>query len=304
MAGPLDEENPGGEGSSGQTPLSPADAAQLMILCKRALALHDEGEPLSLADKGKGRDALRDSDESALRALTAGFSFTSPMVPPVPRHAPLESAAPGKPPSLLFLFPEVEQALLLAVIDHQLAAKDLYKLDSQFRDKSDGPGDSTNEATTREYKTLNSLLVPLFKYFQILAAHTGQIEHVLKFFTYSEHLLRFHADYEWPAILAYHSAYFNKRRRDMSQQNFRSWGSNDTDLFFEHLIARRRVPKAAVGSAGSKKASAGAAKTVCNNFNLGKCASPCQFNRQHVCSTCASTAHAANACKGKGTSSA
>ncbi|KZP14064.1 hypothetical protein FIBSPDRAFT_708092, partial [Athelia psychrophila] len=145
--------------------------------------------------------------------------------------------------SLVSKFPEVEAATISAVILHDLRANELYKLDSRYRDKSEKQILSFNgtslevasgDPATKEYKTLNSIIVPLSVYFAILLAHAGnsvsaQLASTLgmHFFWYNAHLAKIASEYEWPAVLAYHMAYFNKRRREMADGIYDGWSSHN-----------------------------------------------------------------------------
>ncbi|KII90040.1 hypothetical protein PLICRDRAFT_174840, partial [Plicaturopsis crispa FD-325 SS-3] len=115
-----------------------------------------------------------------------------PPPPPLP-VPPLASAQPwvaplsahntvaGTSQTLLSLFPEVEAAVITAVIQHDLRGSDIYKLDSRYRDKTERQtlalnGTtlelSSNDSAAKDYKSLNSILIPLHTYFSILAAYS------------------------------------------------------------------------------------------------------------------------------------
>ena len=95
------------------------------------------------------------------------------------------------------------------------------------------------------YKTLDALLVPLNIYFSILCvhamAHLGQPPTLpVHFFRYSSHLVKVAAQYEWPAVLLYHFAFFARRSGEMLHGNYAGWDKIDVDLMEEVLVQHRK----------------------------------------------------------------
>lgn len=166
---------------------------------------------------------------------------------------PLSSnSTTGVSVSLLSSFPEVEAATLTAVIQHELRGSEIYKLDSRYRDKvyqktlnfnGTNLELTTNDSAAKDYKSLNSIMIPLSTYFSILILHshnTGQSHKIGNwFFSYNAHLLHLASEYEWSAVLAYHMSFFAKRRREMAQGDYSGWSRMDYDLHGEHLLDRR-----------------------------------------------------------------
>ncbi|THU89500.1 hypothetical protein K435DRAFT_556885, partial [Dendrothele bispora CBS 962.96] len=150
--------------------------------------------------------------------------------------------------SLLSSFPEIEAATITSIINHEFQASDLYKLDSRWRDKTERQVISltgntlelTNgDTASKEYKSLNSVAVPLSTYFSILMSHASAAGNVAKmgigFFKYNAHLVQIASEYEWPSVRAYHMAFFNKRRREMQEGDYGGWGRINLELRGEHL---------------------------------------------------------------------
>ncbi|KAJ3710537.1 hypothetical protein C8R42DRAFT_544841, partial [Lentinula raphanica] len=214
----------------------------------------------------------------------------------------------GASSSLLSLFPEVEVATITAIITHDFRASNLYKLDSRYRDKTERQvlslkGETleltTNDSSYREYKSLNAIAVPLSTYFSILVCHaeaSGKVSRIsLDFFKYNAHLIRISSEYEWPAVIAYHMAFFNKRRREMQEGDYSGWGKVDMELRGEHLYGSSRLvspPKSTKRNTPSPSN-----KDLCRKFDQGTCPSnPCPHGRPHLCSKCKKTDHGAHKC--------
>ncbi|KAJ3793251.1 hypothetical protein GGU11DRAFT_692146 [Lentinula aff. detonsa] len=160
------------------------------------------------------------------------------------------NTAAGASSSLLSLFPEVEAASITAIITHDFRASDLYKLDSRYRDKTERQilslkGETleltTNDSAYRDYKSLNAIAISLSTYFSILVSHaetSGKVSRIcMDFFKYNAHLIKIASEYEWSAVIAYHMAFFNKRRREMQEGDYSGWGKVDMELRSEHLYS-------------------------------------------------------------------
>ncbi|KAJ3767103.1 hypothetical protein FB446DRAFT_696740 [Lentinula raphanica] len=246
--------------------------------------------------------------------MTSGA--TPPVVPPAtnpnqPGYTPPLTGNPaaGTSSSLLSLFPEVEAATITAIITHDFRASDLYKLDSRYRDKSERQilslkGETleltTNDTAYREYKSLNAIVIPLSTYFSILLCHaeaSGKVSRIsMDFFKYNAHLIRIASEYEWSAVIAYHMAFFNKRRREMQEGDYSGWGKVDMELRGEHLYSAHRL---APSTKSSKRPSTPPSikSDPCRKFDLGTCPStPCPYGRPHICGKCKKTDHGAHKC--------
>ncbi|KAL0572164.1 hypothetical protein V5O48_009799 [Marasmius crinis-equi] len=179
-------------------------------------------------------DTLKSLISSTLDKKLKKFQPTQPQPPPasLPTQPPFvgplsNAAASGELPSqsLLSYFPEVEPATITSIINHEFRANDLYKLDSQYKDKTERQVLSlkgktlkltTNNSTFKDYKSLNAIATPLMVYFSIILMHAGATGQVtvmaLDFFHYTAHLTKIASEYEWTAMVAYHMAFFNKCR--------------------------------------------------------------------------------------------
>ncbi|CAK5284822.1 unnamed protein product [Mycena citricolor] len=109
----------------------------------------------------------------ALGTASFGTAPAHQFAPPLP---PLDSPA-GAHPSLRSLFPDVEPAVILAVLSHELKAQDLYKLDARVNEldatftlNASGVFER-NVAGHKQYATPATVIHPLHVYFSILAAH-------------------------------------------------------------------------------------------------------------------------------------
>ncbi|KAL0572189.1 hypothetical protein V5O48_009771 [Marasmius crinis-equi] len=240
-----------------------------------------------------------------------------PPTAPTPFVGPLTNpAAAGTLPSqsLLSRFPEVESATITAIINHEFRAYDLYKLDSRYRDKTERQvlslkGETleltTNDSAFKEYKSLSAVAVPLSTYFLIILTHAeaaGRVSTIaIDFFHYNAHLVKIASEYEWSAVVGYHMAFFNKRRREMQAGDYSGWGRVDLDLRGEYIYNAARLSTA---SKPSKKPSSTSLPSnrsePCRNFNTGKCSSsPCPYGRPHTCTTCGKSGHGAHDCPTK-----
>ncbi|PBK86734.1 hypothetical protein ARMGADRAFT_864100, partial [Armillaria gallica] len=150
--------------------------------------------------------------------------------------------------SLFSLFPKVKAATITSIIQHDLCALDIYKLDTWHRDKAEQKtlelNDtklelSNNDAALKKYKTLNSIIDPLSTYFSILIMHAQASRKsallAVQVLRYNAHLSRIASEYEWHAVVAYHMAFFTKRCREMIDGEYGSWGRIDLELHGEHL---------------------------------------------------------------------
>jgi hypothetical protein len=211
----------------------------------------------------------------------------SQFTPPI---APLNSPA-GASPSLRSLFPDVKSACVTAVITHDLEAADLYKLDIRVKDAE--PTYSLSAAGTfemnmskhRAYKSIGSILSPLHTYFAILSAHLpNQPAPTVYFYRYLTHLFNLSTEYEWAAVLEYHTLFFNRRRNDMLAGSYDGWGASDISLLSSYVYPHRKQISITPKGAGTKKQPSSSSEP-CRNFNAGKCESPCAWKRPHICSS-------------------
>ncbi|KAJ7736154.1 hypothetical protein B0H16DRAFT_1234429, partial [Mycena metata] len=141
--------------------------------------------------------------------------------------------------SLSQLFPDIESTVINAVLNHQLRARDLYLLDPRTREVEPtyvfDPFTSTFRASTSrstEYSTLDTVTVPLHNYFAILLVHNAHIRGLPAYlFSYLTQLQTLATQYDWDAVLQYHTLFFNRRLRDMEEdRDFSGWSNHDTPL--------------------------------------------------------------------------
>ncbi|KAJ7452176.1 hypothetical protein B0H11DRAFT_1927593 [Mycena galericulata] len=138
---------------------------------------------------------------------------------------------------------------LAAVLNHTLRARDLYLLDARIREVEPvyvfNGLTSTFEPSTstfREYPTLDSVIFPLHNYFAILLAHHpnahGLPVHLLSYLTLLHSLA---ADYDWDAVLGYHTLFFNRRVREMEADgDYSAWSGPDVSLLCTHVYPHRK----------------------------------------------------------------
>ncbi|KAF9553330.1 hypothetical protein CPC08DRAFT_613210, partial [Agrocybe pediades] len=143
--------------------------------------------------------------------------------------------------SLRSLFPQIEAAHITAITMHQFLPGDLYKLDSKYRGKeipysfnATTMQFETSNRAARDYKTVDSLFIPLLVYINILTAHLlGQ--------SALPNAQAQGTQYEWPAVLEYVMAFLAHRRLEMLDDgDYSKWGTLDADLKAEHLIGHRK----------------------------------------------------------------
>ncbi|KAG6867237.1 hypothetical protein C0993_005336, partial [Termitomyces sp. T159_Od127] len=215
-------------------------------------------------------------------------------VPPIPGVG-LNGASSAAFLSLRTHFPDVDSAVIVAIISHEFKAMDLHKLDPTNcdRDVAYTFNGSTNQfevsnRAAKEYKTPFSIIIPLQMYFDILAFHVNNASATSLFFCYTTHLVKLIAEYEWTAMYDYHTVFFNCRRAEMAAGDFSQWGKWDNDLLSEHVYAYQK-------SAPSKPAKAKAVSNpneACRKYNDGCCTTtPCSWGWPHTCTTCGKTDH-------------
>jgi hypothetical protein len=246
------------------------------------------------------QNAARDAAAANAAALPPVVTAPPPPPPPVAGAgtmnpgqfvapiAPLGSPA-GASLSLRSLFPDIKPACITAVITHELEASDLYKLDVRVKDSNATYSFSASGALEmdmskhKSYKNFNSIALPLHTYFAILTAHLpSRTAATVYFYRYLSHLTTLVTEYEWPAVLEYHTLFFNRRRNDMLTGSYEGWATSDIGLLSSYVYPHRKVPN--VTSKSSKKATSPATEP-CRKFNAGTCSSPCAWKRPHICSS-------------------
>ncbi|KAJ6612440.1 hypothetical protein B0H10DRAFT_1807589, partial [Mycena sp. CBHHK59/15] len=194
--------------------------------------------------------------------------------------------------SIHTLFPNIKSACIPSVIVHELKAADLYKLDTRVKDLEPSYSLSAtgtfemNVSRHKAYKNLNSVIFPLHNYFAILMAHLpARSASPVYFYRYLMALTTLATEYEWAAVLEYHTLFFNRRRRDMLVGSFDAWGTSDIGLLSSHVYPHRKAIPVVSKAAGKPRPAQLVSSDPCRNFNLGKCDTPCMWKRPHVCSS-------------------
>ncbi|KAG5717591.1 hypothetical protein E4T56_gene5241 [Termitomyces sp. T112] len=202
-----------------------------------------------------------------LTTISSMSNAAAPLhTPTAPQHAvpvsPPQTISPFVPPilgagtngassaslSLRTQFPDVDVAVITAIITHEFKAADLHKLDPTNRDKETAYTfkGSTNQfevshRAAKEYKTPFTVLIPLQTYFDILAFHVNNAAATGAFYRYTAHLLKLIAEYEWSAVYDYHAIFFNRRRAEIAAGDYSQWGRRNNDLLSEHVHGHRKV---------------------------------------------------------------
>ncbi|KAJ6560196.1 hypothetical protein B0H19DRAFT_1146769 [Mycena capillaripes] len=278
--GPSSNPTPNGHNGSGNS--SPTTFEQRLANVESQLQALTDALKIAAANPAPSAPAVVQAPPSLVVTTQAAPQFTPPT-------APLNSPA-GASPSLRVLFPDVEPACITAVITHELKASDLYKLDVQVTDSKPTYSLSAtgtfemNEPKHKPYKNPNSILSPLHVFFAILAVHLpARSAATVYFYRYLSHLATLATDFEWAAVVDYHTLFFNRRRRDMLAGSYDGWATPDVGLLSAYVFPRRkqtnraaRPPKNTTSTTGTEP---------CRNCNAEKCETPCAWERLHVCSS-------------------
>ncbi|KAG6883002.1 hypothetical protein C0993_008328 [Termitomyces sp. T159_Od127] len=201
------------------------------------------------------------------------------------------------PLSLRSHFPDVNAAVIVAIITHDFKAADLHKLDPANcnREVAYTFNCSMNQfkvspCTVHDYKNPFTVLVLLTTYFKILAFHVNDSTAMDAFWDYTAHLLKLMAEYEWSAVYVYHLVFFNRRRAEMASSNYSRWRDCENRLLTEHIYSHRKASPAKQSKGGVANCSN--PTEACRKFNDGKClVMPCPWDRLHTCSSCGKPNH-------------
>ena len=63
------------------------------------------------------------------------------------------------------------------------------------------------------------------------------------FFRYSSHLVKIATQYEWPAVLRYHLAFYARRCKEMRVGEYAGWGKVEVDLMEQFLVPHQKNVK-------------------------------------------------------------
>lgn len=293
-----------------------ADAAQIALLTEQLAEMRRTHEGILAARAAEEAAAAAPPESDAVRNLRQMLetlaqemkAYTAPSITGNNFIAPIPAANGTSHTSLRSQFPDIEAAHITSIINHEFRASDLYKLDSQYRDKeasfafngATGQFETSNKPA-KNYKDYNSLSIPLVAYFDILSYHVAPQRNVATFFfRFINHLQEIAHEYEWHAVLEYTVVFFNRRRMEMLENgDYSKWATADPALMTRHVFAHKKVTLKTSASKSASNGSSGGSRTqpasVCLNWNAGKCSgsAKCPGNRLHVCSTCGKAEHTA-----------
>jgi hypothetical protein len=222
--------------------------------------------------------------------------------------------------SLLRRFPLVpEKKHILEIIQFKFKPADLHKLIPRPSASNPERGNIAFDPVTqtmkhsplpavKHYPNLDTLLVALNEYFNILTAHLVHLksaEHVANFSIatrkYVTLLARWNGIYRWDAIVNYHLAFHETMIPMMQAGEFLGWELSDESLRLEFLAPFPRTSNSArdFPHGGSAQSSSGKRQgpppsnstEICTKWNEGRCGITCPNRRKHQCSACNSPSH-------------
>lgn len=199
--------------------------------------------------------------------------------------------------SLHACFPNIEVAVITAIITHKFKAANFHKLNLMNHDKEVAYtfNGATNQfkissRMAKEYKNTFSVIIPLQRYFNMLGFHLPKCNTVpFVFYEYTAHLIELITEYEWSAVFQYHSIFFNRCCLEMAMRDYSSWGLPAMDLLSKHIYA---YWKATPPKQFKPPCSPSNPMDTCCKFNNGRCTTnPCPWRCPHTCSTCSKANH-------------
>ncbi|KAJ7194647.1 hypothetical protein B0H12DRAFT_998182, partial [Mycena haematopus] len=145
--------------------------------------------------------------------------------------------------SLPALFPSVESKIILDIVSHAFLPLDLPRLLSPLAARQDyvAPPSSApaseHSLALKHFPSFHSLLRPLLKYFEVLAAFAASSGKPWEVFAitrslsdYVSHLTELHQQYKWSAVVIYHVEFHNARLWDMKAGDYSGWARPDHGL--------------------------------------------------------------------------
>ncbi|KAJ7849927.1 hypothetical protein B0H13DRAFT_2360945 [Mycena leptocephala] len=175
--------------------------------------------------------------------ITAEPLFPPPSMP----CAGATSEFGGK--SLPALFPSVESKIILDIVSHAFMPLDLPRLLSPLAARQDyvAPPSSApaseHSLALKHFPSFHSLLRPLLKYFEVLAAFAASSGKPWEVFAitrslsdYVSHLTELHQQYKWSAVVIYHVEFHNTRLWDMKAGDYSGWALPDYGKIFYRLV--------------------------------------------------------------------
>ncbi|KAJ3759021.1 hypothetical protein EV360DRAFT_26813, partial [Lentinula raphanica] len=135
------------------------------------------------------------------------------------------------------LFPNIEERHVLDITRHEFRPYSLHELDHRNRSRASDTINSVG-GTVRDYPTLDSVVVPLLTYFNILIAYArlggnpdAGCNLAMGVMSYVASLMEMAEEYQWAAVFDYHVEYMNVRRYEMKKGNYLGWGPVEGPLY-------------------------------------------------------------------------
>ncbi|KIJ37930.1 hypothetical protein M422DRAFT_259552 [Sphaerobolus stellatus SS14] len=152
--------------------------------------------------------------------------------------------------SIDHMFYNVEPALRLAIVKHEIKPEHIWKLDSQAKE----------QAKTKSYEIEeNAQSSGVQSAVQVIFA-TGEYMRKLENITYK---------HDWDATLRYHFEFHSIRLAEMRMGDYSGWAVFNCNLGGQYLDGHLKPSTAA------KSTSTSCNSQTCFAFQSGKCASPC-----------------------------
>ncbi|KAJ7358259.1 hypothetical protein DFH08DRAFT_953441 [Mycena albidolilacea] len=265
-------------------------------------------------------DIMADSDASSSAPPVATLSpemvaliaatVTAALRPQIQPPAAAPPAPPIEPPftgsnattefggkSLPALFPSIESKIILDILSHTFTPLDLPRLLSPLAARQDYVAPPSSAPATehslalKHFPSFHSLLRPLLKYFEVLAAFAASSEKQWEVFAIRRsladyvdrsrhmschenaenrrfhgwtnpvlinisHLTELHQQYKWSAVVIYHVEFHSARLWDMKAGNYSGWARPDHGLLSRLVYSHPLPPPLASGTPSSKPTSA------------------------------------------------
>jgi hypothetical protein len=188
--------------------------------------------------------------------------------------------------SLQSFFPDIEEAVRLAIGCHTFRPGVLFKLDTRIREKSPATTLDFENGTLvqrdkdplpKDYPSWASLYYPLLHYFSILQmqvlsagnSFAGK-QFVFGCNKYLQSLYTMYLEYEWMAVLNYHFAVHARHLTEMTHRDYSRWSEIYGTLVNHYLIGHPRT-HTSKDKLNTVKPSVDISKQTCNDFNYRQC---------------------------------
>ena len=156
---------------------------------------------------------------------------------------------------------------LLDIVSHAFMPLDLPRLLSPLAARQDyvAPPSSApaseHSLALKHFPSFHSLLRPLLKYFEVLAAFAASSGKPWEVFAitralsdYVSHLTELHQQYKWSAVVIYHVEFHNTRLWDMKAGDYSGWARPDHSLLSRMVYTHPLPPPSPPSGAPSSKA--------------------------------------------------